>query len=185
MAGDRARVTFEGVRIIFRNFSGAPTKFNAKGGKRTFNIVLDHDTAEKMSADGWNVRYLRPREEEEEPQPVLKVNVNFDGRPPTVVLITSRGKTRLSPDTVPVLDYAEVTNVDCIINQYHYVGNDGQPGISAYLQSIYVTIQEDELELKYASVPEDSGAMGAIHMRAEVLAIDRGTGDEEGEPPPF
>lgn len=151
-------VVLENVRILFRNFSGAEGRFNAKG-KRNFNVLLDHDMAEAMEKDGWNIKYLKSREEDEEPQPRLEVAVSFSGRPPRIVLITSRGKTPLDESTVPVLDYAEITNVDLIIRPYEWQVQD-KTGVKAYLQSIFVTIHEDELELKYADVPDS--AMSAV-----------------------
>jgi hypothetical protein len=106
-----------------------------------------------MAKDGWNIKALRAREEGEEEQPYVQVAVNFKGRPPRVVMITSRGRTTLFEDEVEILDWADIQNVDLIIRPYEWVVN-GKSGIKAYLQSIYVTIDEDELELKYSDVPD-------------------------------
>ena len=43
--------------------------------------------------------------------------------------------------------------MDLILNPYEWAVN-GKTGVKAYLKSIFVTIQEDELERKYADVPE-------------------------------
>lgn len=153
-------ITFEDVRILFRNFSGKAGRFNAEGD-RNFCIALDDETAAGMMADGFNVRFLQPRVEGEEPQPILEVKVKYKKRdgtrtmPPRVVLITSRGKTNLDEDMVSVIDYANITYVDLIINPRRYnVG--GREGISAYLRSVYITIAEDELELKYIDTPDSA-----------------------------
>lgn len=172
-------VTLENVRILFRNFSGAEGRFNAKG-KRNFNVLLDHETAEAMERDGWNVKYLKSREEDEEPQPRLEVAVSFGGRPPRIVLITSRGKTPLDESTVQVLDYAEITNVDLIIRPYEWQVQD-KTGIKAYLQSIFVTIREDELELKYADVPDS--AMSAVIGEPDEIPEDDRFGGNYGKTP--
>ena len=152
MADDNT-VLMEGVRLIFRNFAGKEGKYNA-AGDRNFGVVLDDKTAEDMLADGWNVKYLKPREEDEDetPTPWLPVAIGFGkGRPPRVVVITSRGRTNLDEESVEMLDWAEITNVDMIVRPYHYEVR-GDTGIKAYVQSIYVTIEEDELEKKYADL---------------------------------
>ena len=163
MARRMPSVTLEDVRIIFRNFSGAAGKFNAEG-KRNFNVLLDEGTAQKMLADGWNVKYLPPREDDQVPQARLEVEVNFKGRPPHITMITSRGRTKLDEDTIQLLDWVEFDNVDLIIRPYPWEVN-GRSGIKAYLQTIFATIHEDELELKYADVPDvPDSAQSAIAM---------------------
>jgi len=146
-------VMMEGVRIIFRNFSGKEGQFNREGD-RNFAVLLDDTVAKAMAEDDWNVKWLNPREGEEEgetPQAYLPVSVNFKGRPPRIVLITSRGRTNLDEDSVEMLDWADIINVDLIVRPYAWNVND-KTGIKAYLQSIYVTIEEDALEQKYSEM---------------------------------
>lgn len=146
-------VIMEGVRIVFRNFSGKEGQYNREGD-RNFAVLLDDQTAEEMARDGWNVKWLKPREDAEEgetPQAYLSVSVKFTGRPPRIVLVTSRGRTNLDEDSVEMLDWADIQNVDLIVRPYEWSVN-GKTGIKAYLQSIYVTIEEDALERKYAEM---------------------------------
>jgi len=146
-------VIMEGVRIIFRNFSGKEGQYNREGD-RNFAVLLDEKTAELMDADGWNVKVLKPREDDEEeaaPQPYLPVAVNFRGRPPRIVLITSRNRTTLDESQVETLDWVDILNVDLIVRPYEWTVN-GKTGIKAYLQSMYITIEEDPLEQKYAEL---------------------------------
>jgi hypothetical protein len=152
MAQPDNTVLMEGVRIIFRNFSGKEGQYNREGD-RNFSVLLDEKIAAVMAEDNWNVKWLKPRSEEEgeEPQAYLPVSVNFKGRPPRIVLITSRGRTTIDEDQVEMLDWADIINVDMIIRPYEWTVNQ-KTGIKAYLQSIYVTIQEDPLELKYSEL---------------------------------
>jgi hypothetical protein len=143
-------VMMEGVKIIFRNFAGKEGQYNREGD-RNFSVLIDDATAEMMSEDGWNVKMLKPREGEDEDLPAqsyLPVSVNFRGRPPRIVLITSRGRTNLEEGQIDILDWADIINVDLIVRPYEWTVN-GKSGIKAYLQSLYVTIQEDPLEAKY------------------------------------
>jgi hypothetical protein len=146
-------VVMEGVQLIFRNFRGEEGKYN-QAGQRNFAVLLDEPTAQAMAADGWPVKWLNPRDEEEEehPQAYLPVAMKYDkGRPPRVVLITSQGKRNLEEHEVEDLDWVRMANVDMIVRPYNWDVN-GKQGVKAYLQSLYVTIEEDELELKYAEV---------------------------------
>lgn len=150
-------ITLENVNIVFRNFSGAEGPFN-KAGDRNFGLLVDQESAEAMERDGWNIKYLKPREEGDDAQAWLKVKVNFNGRPPRVVLITENGegeksKTNLDESMVSILDWAPIETVDLIINPYEWAVS-GNTGTTAYLQSIFVTMAQDDLEKKYANVPE-------------------------------
>lgn len=148
-------ILMEGVRIIYRNFAGKEGQYNREGD-RNFAVLLDEKVANALAKDKWNVKFIKPREDEEDdtpPQAFLPVSVNFKGRPPRIVLVTSRGRTYLDEDTVDMLDWADITNVDLIIRPYAWTVND-KSGIKAYLQSLYVTIQEDPLEEKYAEMDQ-------------------------------
>lgn len=150
MADRPNQITIEGAEIIFRNFEGKEGPYNAKG-TRNFAIILSPDQADAMIRDGWNVKHTNPQEEGDIPVPYLPVAVNFANRPPRIVTITSTGtRTNLTEDTVEVLDWADILNVDLIINPFAWEVN-GKSGIKAYLKSLYVTIQEDELERKYST----------------------------------
>jgi len=161
-------ITFEDVRIGFKNFTGAEGTYN-KEGDRNFAIFLDSDIANQMMRDGWNVKYLKAREDEDEPQAYIKVKVSYKGRPPRVVVITSKGKNQIGEDMVQILDWADIKTTDLIITPYQWIVQ-GKPGVSAYLKSIFVTIQEDELDLKYAHL-EDTG-QNAISGQPGMLALE-------------
>lgn len=157
------RITLEGVEILFRNFSGKQTQMNA-AGDRNFCVLLPENVATKLRREGWNVKTLKAREEGDEEKPFIKVKVNFGGaRPPRITMITSRGRTNITEDLVDMLDWVDVTNVDLIINPYHWV-MPGKTGVNAYLNSLFVTIEENALDLKYADVP---GAISPVSKDEE------------------
>jgi len=146
---------FEEARIIFRNFEGKEGPMNT-AGNRNFCVVLTAEQADDLERKGYNVKRKPPREDGDEEFRFLKVKVSFKGRPPRIVMLTSRGRTTLDEDLCQMLDVAEIESSDLIIQPYKYTVN-GKTGISAYLKSIYVTIHEDALELKYANVREIGG----------------------------
>lgn len=154
MANQRIpNISVESARIIFRNFAGKESKFNAKG-KRNFCLVLDNDVAEDLKDIGWNIKYLSPRDPDDAPQAYLQVAVAFDNFPPKIWLITGGKKTELTEDTISVLDYAEIENVDVIVRPYVWEVN-GKSGVKAYVKNMYVTIAENEFEKKYRNLDEE------------------------------
>lgn len=138
----------EDAPIIFRNFAGKEGQYNREGD-RNFAVVLPRDLAEGMEKDGWNVRYLAAREEGDEDTPYISIAVNFKNRPPRVVLLTSTTRTQLDEGSVEVLDWADIQTADLIARGYDWIVN-GKTGTKAYLQSLFVTIEEDLLERKYS-----------------------------------
>lgn len=143
----------EDAQIIFRNFIGKEGQYNREGD-RNFAVILDGDIATQMLKDGWNVRYLEPREEGDEKTPYIQVSVKFEIRPPRIVMLTSAGRTNLTEEMVDILDWADIRTADLIARGYEWNVN-GKSGVKAYLQSLYVTIEEDELERKYAAAAEE------------------------------
>jgi len=111
MADQAKTFMVENATLIFRNFSGKEGQYNREGD-RNFAVILDPDTAEKMLADGWNVRSLGAREEGDEDTPYIQVSVSFKNRPPRIVMITSNARTTLDEAEVEVLDWAEIRVVD-------------------------------------------------------------------------
>lgn len=147
-------IVIEDAKIGFRNFTGNAGKFNA-AGKRNFCVFLDQELAAVLENDGWNVRYLQPRDETEEQRPYLQVAVSYENVPPKIVLVTTKGKTILDENTVNILDWAEIAEVDIVIRPYNWEVND-KSGVKAYVKHMYVTIVEDEFESKYYDVPDSA-----------------------------
>lgn len=150
---DINNVTIKNVkRLMFRNFAGAKSDYNALGN-RNFCIPLDIEMAEKMVVDGWNVKQSPLRNPNDFPQPFVQVTVNFKYYPPSIVLINSRGRRTLSENNVALLDDINIKKVDIVIRPYSWEVR-GERGIKAYLKTLYVTIAEDEFADDYRDVPE-------------------------------
>lgn len=143
------RPMFENVRIIFKNFAGEQTQYNRAGDRNFCVVIEDLDVAQKMRDDGWNIKYLPPLDEDGEETAYLPVAVSFANQPPTIVLLSSRGRTQLDESTISTLDHADIENVDLIVNPYNWEVN-GKSGVKAYVKSMYVTIHEDALARKYS-----------------------------------
>lgn len=147
-------LVIENAKIGFRNFSGKEGKFNP-AGRRNFCVFLESDLGAGLENDGWNIRWLEPRDEGEERQAYLQVAVSYENIPPKIVLVTSHGKTQLDENSVNILDWAEIQNVDLIIRPYNWDVN-GKSGVKAYVKSMYITLVEDEFESKYVDVPDSA-----------------------------
>jgi hypothetical protein len=162
-------LVFEDARLLFKNFSGKAGRFNAEG-ERNFNLVLDPDVGESMLAVGWNVKFLEPREEGDDRLARIEVEVSYNpkSKPPKVVMVTSRGQTPLDEESVGNLDFAEFEKVDLIIHPWKWDIN-GKQGVKAFLKTLYATIREDPLELKYAEMADspDSAISGMIQAADE------------------
>ena len=144
------QLNIEGARIGFKNFSGLEGEFN-KAGERSFAVFLDDELAEKLAADGWNVKYPKDRDfgdEEDTRQAYLIVEVAFGRFPPKVVTITNDVIQTVYEDKIHTLDSLKFDNVDMALNPYHWTVN-GKSGIKAYLKAIYATIVSDMFSQKY------------------------------------
>lgn len=149
---DRLEVTIEGAQIILRNFAGKQTQYNALGN-RNFGVILTDEVADAMVRDGWNVKVLTAREEEDEDKPWIKVAVGFT-YPPQIIVMTEKSRTRITEDTVETLDWGNFQNVDLTIVGAPWDVN-GKQGIKAWLKTMYIQLHQDYLDKKYDIGPGD------------------------------
>jgi len=145
-------ITVEDARIIFRNFEGREEKFNPKG-KRNFGLILPFELADKMLLDGWNVKYLKPRDDGDLPQPWIQVKVEFGNKPPKLVQVTRRGKTLITEDLAETLDWVDIETADVTITPYDYNIN-GKSGRACYAHTVVLRIEENYLIDKWDKIIE-------------------------------
>lgn len=150
---------FEGAELAFCNFAGRPSKYNNEG-KRNFSIVIrDPEVAQMLTDEGFNVRIRAPRDPDEEPRYMLKVNANFTQnrrRDPFVEMVVGHSRTRLTGysleeigkygDDVARLDDENIQFSDLTIRGWEY--EEGKK--SAYLVELHANIKRSRWMDKYA-----------------------------------
>ena len=146
---DVNNINIEGAIVIWKNFSGERDKFNP--GKRGFSVVIDDAVmADELRNEGWNVKD-RPLQEGADPSEqewTLPVKLNMN-RYTQVWLIVGNHKTLLDENTVAQLDVVDIIDCDISIRPYEWEMS-GRTGITAYVDSMYVTIRENKFAEKYA-----------------------------------
>ena len=100
------------------NFTGAPTRFNPAGGKRTFNLALSAEVAGHLRDEGWNVKMRESTNPDESPLYFTEIMVNFlSNRPPEIVVVNTanRSLTRYDADMVGELDHMVIDRIKRVI----------------------------------------------------------------------
>ena len=136
------------ARIIFRNFSGAPSKFNREGDRNFAVIIPEQEIADALIAEGWNVKIKPTREDGDTPFMYLPVKIKFNDRGPRVYLKSGSNIIRLDEESISCLDNVDIISVDLDIRPYDWNVN-GMEGRTAYLQSIQVTQEVDRFYDQY------------------------------------
>lgn len=142
------------ARIIYRNFSGAPSKFNREGDRNFAVIIPDQEIADQLINDGWNVKIKPPREDYDEPFMFLPVKIRFNNRGPAAYVASGDSYTRLNEDTIGMLDEIDIASVELDLRPFDWeVG--GKTGRTAYLQAINVIQNVDRFGARYAAKDAD------------------------------
>lgn len=158
------KLTFENVKILWKNFSGEERQFNPKGNRNFSILIEDLDYGKELSRMGWAVRPLTNRETEEQEAWHLPVKLSYKNYPPRIYKVTSgRPPLLLSEKSVDMLDLLPIDYVDITINPYEWT-RQGDSGVKAYVDVMYVVIEQSELDLKWQSFEEE----GAVFTEDEL-----------------
>lgn len=155
---------FNDARIVYRNFTGAPSKFN-QNGERSFSIVIGNgyfnnlemtsdEICDELEKDGWHIKRKPPVEEGEAPFNTLPVKVKFGaGRNPAVYLDDGVNIKQINEDLVSMIDDLNISGVDMDIRPYNWtMGNNS--GTTAYLQSMCVKFIPDRFAARLNNMGE-------------------------------
>lgn len=140
----------EDARIIFRNFGGVGSKYNREGDRNFAVIVPTEELKDQLVENGWTVKIKPPRDEDESPFMYLPVKIKFNNRGPAAYVVSGDQVTKLSEDTIDMLDEIDIASVDMDIRPYDWEVN-GKTGRSAYLQAINVIQNIDRFGAMYAN----------------------------------
>lgn len=168
-------IDFDDAVLLFRNFAGKESQYN-RAGDRNFAVAIDEEMAERYRAQGLNPKPLKRREEDTETTYILKVKVKFGHRPPNIYLISSKGKTRIPEDLADMMDFVSPERVELVASVYNYEFG-GRKGKTLYLRTMGFWIYEDNLERKYASIPDLGAAIDREELEASQSPGDGFDGD--------
>lgn len=169
----------ENAAMIYKNFSGKPTRVNPQGGKRTFSLALNKEYAERLSDMGWNVKVKEVRDQLEEGETTrtvgwddyvanyatefdhaliyteIVVNENSEYPPKIYKVSEFNGEKTMAlvpPEQWYRMDESELMNVDVSIHPYTHGRSLANPDAKkGYLKSMYaMAIPVNEFGGKYA-----------------------------------
>lgn len=145
----RGILQIDDARIVYRNFSGAGSKFNREGDRNFAVVIPDQEMADALIAEGWNVKIKPPRDEDDTPFMYLPVKIKFNDRGPNCYLATGNRMNRLDEESICCLDDVDILSVDMDIRPHDWDVN-GKIGRTAYLASIKVTQEVDRFASRFA-----------------------------------
>ena len=169
----------ERAAMIYKNFSGKPTRVNPQGGKRTFSLVLNREFAEKLNDMGWNVKVKEVRDQIAEGEMTrtvgfqdyianyqtefdhalmyteIVVNENSEYPPKVYKVSEFNGEKTMAivpPDQWYRLDESELMNVDVSIHPYTHGRSIANPDAKkGYLKTMYaMAVPVNDFGGKYA-----------------------------------
>lgn len=137
----------DNARIFYRNFAGNVSDYN-RLGKRTFCVELDHEMAESLREDGWNVKTTKPKNEDYFPTEYIQVEVSYRLFSPDIFCYFGNKYRRYTENTVQALDHLQFEHIDLVlqVSQWSYMGKTGLKG---YLMEFHGVVAESPYAEKY------------------------------------
>lgn len=150
-------INIEDGILAYTNFSGK----KSESGKRTVTFVIPDDIAQDLIKDGWNLRLETfEKQPDRSPRYLLNCTIQYrtkDGRPkdPKIYLVRPNGLQHMTEETVDNLDGGvDILSVDAVIRPFYWeVGS--RSGISAYINSMYITVKEEPVDAKYRKMLQE------------------------------
>lgn len=169
----------EQAAMIYKNFSGKPTKVNPAGGKRTFSLVLTKELGERLDGMGWNIKVKEVRDQLAEGEftrtvswsdyidnfqndfdhalvyTEIVVNENSEYPPKIYKISEFNGEKTMAlipPEQWGRLDESELMNVDIVIHPYTHGRSIANPDAKkGYLKTMYaMAVPVNDFGGKYA-----------------------------------
>lgn len=144
-------LTISGAQFVYKpNFEGREETYNEEG-VRYFNVRVPDNILEAVQADNWNLGWTKPKDEDREPEPFIKVSVGFKYRPPTIIVVRDGIETFLDENTVGLIDSLEFNQVDVVLRGRAWENKNGC-GIKAWLKTFGGVVEMDDIQRKYAQM---------------------------------
>lgn len=146
------KITMRNVVVRFPNFDGAASGYNP-AGNRNFNILLTEDEASELREKGFYVK-SKIRDDGMVLE-TLKINVSYRGYSAPKIIVICRGEQieYTEDDDLSKIDglykTGSVIKTDLRFSPYRNKDRTDNYGYSAYLDSIYITIEDDPLAAEY------------------------------------
>ena len=152
---ENRELVVENAVIMWTNFGGNPTKFNPAGGKRTFDLVLSDRIGMMLDSDGWNVKTIKGKNDDDSTMFITEIGVNPRSDVSVYLCEEVNGKKyrfRVKPEDFGVLDNYQYSDVALLIRPYlHGRQNSAGSTIKGYLKQMNLVRQnEDYFHDKYA-----------------------------------
>lgn len=142
------KLTIKHCSIMWRNFEGRKTEYKPEG-YRTFHVKLDEVTAVQLAEEGWSITHRPGNEKYPEDSYSMKVVVSYEKFAPTIWMITGDRKIPLMEETVRQLDYADLEDISLVVSPSVWKSGT-RTGVTAYLNTLYAVVKEDELASEYS-----------------------------------